>query len=106
MTVTQTSMDAWIKLQENNRVSINHKIILDVFKSLNGQYISNYDLKNILGWDVNRITPRVNELKKMGYLVHSGFKTQLETNRKVMIYCMPIDYKGWVTVLFNKNKLL
>lgn len=39
-----------------------------------------------LGWDINRITPRRNELVKMGALRYAGQFTEPETKRKVTLW--------------------
>lgn len=101
MAVVQTSLDAYKSLITNNRLGINQKIILDVFKSVNGQYLSNYDLSIMLGWSINRITPRVKELRSLGKLVHCGYKTQLQTNRRVNLWCMPTDFQEFVDVSYT-----
>jgi hypothetical protein len=77
---------------------MNQIIILDLFKKLNGHPLSNLDVANMLGWSINRVTPRVNELVKSGRLVHTGYKTQLETHRRVMLWCRPIDFKEFIDV--------
>lgn len=96
MVVTQTSWESYLKLVKNRKLGINQKLVLDVFRQTNGQYLSNYDLSIMLGWSINRVTPRVKELRDAGFLMHSGYKTQLHTNRTVMLWCMPVDFKEWV----------
>lgn len=37
------------------------------------QPITNDKLAEVLGWEINRVTGRVNELSQMGYLAHEGY---------------------------------
>lgn len=96
MVVQQTSLEAYTKLITDKKLGINQKIVLEVFDQVNGQYLSNLDLATMLNWSINRITGRVKELRNMDYLIHCGFKIQLETGEKVHLWCKPIDFKGWV----------
>lgn len=103
MVVQQTSLEAYTKLVQDRKLGINQKIILEVFDQVNGQYLSNMDLSIILGWSINRVTGRVKELRGMEYLMHCGFKTQLQTGKKVMLWCRPLDFKGFVEVIYNEK---
>lgn len=98
--IRQTSLDAYLQLFESRKMNINQMIIMDLFKRLNGQPVSNLDVANMLGWSINRVTPRVNELVKMRKLVHTGYKTQLETGRCVMLWCRPEDYQDFIDVSY------
>ena len=100
MSVQQTSLDAFLQLQAFNKPSMNQIIILDLLKKLNGQPVSNLDIANMLGWSINRVTPRVNELVKMGKIMHTGHKTQLETGRRVMLWCRPEDFIDFIDVTY------
>jgi hypothetical protein len=99
--VRQSSLDAFLYMQATNKLNVNQIIILDLFKKLGGHPLSNLDVANMLGWSINRVTPRVNELVKMGKLVHTGYKTQLETHRRVMLWCRPIDFKEFIDVSYT-----
>lgn len=100
MSVSQTSLDAYLQLVASRKLNVNQVIILDLFKKLNGQPVSNLDVANMLGWSINRVTPRILELRKMERLMHTGYKTQLETGRRVMLWCRPIDYKDFIDVSY------
>ena len=91
MSVSQTSLEAWCRLQDEGRVCPNQLIILDVFKAANKMFLSNMDVSNMLGWPINRVTPRVNELIKKGKLVKVATKVQLQTGRTVQVYCLVED---------------
>lgn len=97
----QTSLESYIKLRDSKKLGINQKIVLLMFDQVNGQYLSNMDLAIMLGWSINRVTPRVKELRDMDCIVHAGFKTQLQTGRRVMLWCKPIDFKDFVEVCFK-----
>ena len=57
--VRQTSLEAFVRIRP--RISPNQRIVLDVIeKSVFG--ITNMEIAVFLGWSVNRVTPRVNEL--------------------------------------------
>ena len=92
--ITQTTMDAWLKLQASNKINENQLIILDVFKNANGMALSNYDISTILEWPINRVTPRVNELLKKGKLVRVWRKVQLQTGRSVFVSMRPEDVQS------------
>lgn len=104
MSLAQSSLDAWLCLQRENRIGANQQIVLDVFRiKVRGQPLSNFDLSVILGWPVNRITPRVNELRKLGRLVLVGFKRQLETGHRVQLWGLPEDNMIWVDFDYLKG---
>ena len=44
----------------------------------------NHDLSSLIGWEINRVTPRVKELRDKGLIICSGHKMDLSTNRRVM----------------------
>lgn len=96
MTISQTSLDAYLQLVQSRKMNINQVIIMDLFKKLGGQPVSNLDVANMLGWSINRVTPRILELRKMERLMHTGYKTQLETGRRVMLWCRPEDYQDFI----------
>ena len=98
MVVTQTSLRSYLELVNSKKLGINQKIVLEVFDQVNGQYLSNMDIATMLGWSINRITPRVKELRNMEYLMHAGYKTQLQTGKKVMLWCRPLDFKEFVDI--------
>ena len=51
--------------------------------------VSNHELAQHLGWEINRVTPRVKELRDKGIVIYSHNKQDEETNRKVMCWCVP-----------------
>ena len=89
--IAQTTMDAWIHLQNSGRLNANQTIIIDIFRAVSPMAISNFDVSVMLGWPINRVTPRVNELVKLGKLARVGVKVQLETGRRVQLCCLAED---------------
>ena len=61
--VRQTSLEAFESIKES--IGKNHKTILDL---VGGSDWSNSELARELGWGINRVTPRVFELRKKGLL--------------------------------------
>lgn len=51
--------------------------------------MSNHDIARYLGWEINRVTPRVKELRDKGIMIHSHTKMDHITKQKVMCWCVP-----------------
>jgi len=49
-------------------------------------HVSNHDISRILGWEINRVTPRVKELRNMGLVVSYCTKIDRLTKRRVMCW--------------------
>ena len=96
MVVSQTSLKAYMDLITNPvLLNANQRIVLDVFEKLcPNQPLSNFDLSLILEWPINRVTPRVLELRTAGKLVHVGYKTQLQTGKRVMLWMATWQWDG------------
>lgn len=89
--IQQTSLQSFIEMQNSSKLNANQTIIIDIFKNANKMALSNYDVSIMLDWPINTITPRVNELRKIGKLVTVHTKTQLQTGRKVNCYMLRSD---------------
>ena len=48
--------------------------------------MSNHDIARFLGWEINCVTPRVNELRDMGLVDLMSIKEDGITNRRVMCW--------------------
>lgn len=48
--------------------------------------MSNHDIARFLNWEINTVTPRVNELREMGVVGYRGDKLDRTTNRNVMMW--------------------
>lgn len=104
--ITQTSLDAYLQLILNPvRLGANQRIVLDVFEKLvKNQPLSNFDVSILLGWPINRVTPRILELRKAGKLAHVGYKRQLETGKRVMLWMSVAQWSGeWVDFDYKLN---
>lgn len=66
--IAETSLEAYQKVKPkiNNR----QRIVLDVIK-VNGA-ITNEGISDALGWPINQVTPRVNELRYAGFVGEEG----------------------------------
>lgn len=95
MVVQQTSFDAYLHLLRNAKLDANQTIILDVFKIHDPLPLSNTDVSHILNWGINRITPRVLELRLLGKLVHVGYRIDLFSHRRVMTWGLPSTIKEY-----------
>ena len=68
--VEETSREAYELIK--HLISDKQKEVLQVFKKHSDQSFTNMELANELGWSINRVTPRTNELRKMGLLQTVG----------------------------------
>lgn len=50
------------------------------------QGMSNHDIARYLNWEINRVTPRVKELRDKGLVWFSHYKTDGITNRRVICW--------------------
>jgi len=97
--ISQTSLESYLDLITNPvKLKTNQVLVLDVFrKMVLHQPLSNFDVATILGWPINRVTPRVLELRNAGRLVQVGVKRQLETGKRVMLWGLPEDNMEWIS---------
>ena len=51
--------------------------------------MSNHDIARFLGWEINCVTPRVNELRDMNMVDCAGEKEDRITHRKCMTWGIP-----------------
>jgi len=82
MTVSQTTMESYISIQ--GHVGKNQAIVYK--KLLENPCASNEDLARMLGWPINCVTPRTNELRKMELVYVGGTKKSATTGKSVQ--CM------------------
>ena len=73
----QTSLDAY----ENVNLGLNQTFVLNTIKKFNYP-LSDRNIANHLGWTINRVTGRRNELVKLG-LIESAGTQKNEFNRSV-----------------------
>jgi hypothetical protein len=81
MTVVQTSLLSYRKLE---RIGSKQRMCYDVIKRLGGA--ANYDIAEQLKWPVNRVTPRVKELREFGFVQEAYKMLHPVTDRKVIYW--------------------
>lgn len=54
---------------------------------------SNYDIAKELNWEINRVTPRVKELREMG-LVEEAYKAMHPITERTVIYWSVVENGG------------
>ena len=94
--VTQTSKLAYRELNEEG-VGDTQKIkILDVVSSYFYNYdkgLSNREISNLTGFEINAVSGRVNDLKKEGLIVEAEKKKDKQTNKLVQTVIPKISNK-------------
>lgn len=76
-----TSILSYYEEEDSGRNAYKRDIVLRTIKARPGA--SNADLGRILGWEINRITPRTNELMKLGLIERKGTKKDIYTGKTV-----------------------
>jgi len=69
--VEETSLEAYFNIVEP-LLSEKQVEVLRVFKMHTDRSFTNMELADMLGWSINRVTPRTNELRKIGALKTVG----------------------------------
>lgn len=67
----QTSLEAYQKVQP--KISYSQQAILSVLEGFKSP-LTNAEIAKLLGWAINRVTPRVLELRNKGLLVDCGVR--------------------------------
>lgn len=88
MVVCQTSLEAFTKMQKSNKLGINEKIVYEVFSNRPWGY-TNFQVSEILGWPINRVTGRTNSLVRRGLLVRAGVTVNFVTGMKNIVWAVP-----------------
>jgi len=70
VSVQQTSIEAYECIYDD--LGDKQKMVYDVIESSDG--LCNQDIAEILGWGINRVTPRVKELRDLGFVCFGGYK--------------------------------
>ena len=65
------------------RLSEKQLLVFDAIQDI--QPCSNRDIKEYLGWEINRVTPRVKELRELGIIRHIGMKVE-DSGRTAMTW--------------------
>lgn len=83
--IRETSLLAYEEVKPNRKTT--HEIILNLLK-ITIRPPSNSEIAKSLGWPINRVTPRVNELVKLGKLVDAGKRKCTVTGRLVHTWAL------------------
>lgn len=83
--VSTTSINSYKKLIKNNTLSIRQTEVLKCLKQDLGKGTNRMIAKK-LGWDINRVTGRINELREKGLVKNAGDFYDNETNRTVNLW--------------------
>jgi DNA-binding MarR family transcriptional regulator len=81
----QKSIDSYKKLAEDNGLTRRQVQVLQILKNEIGMGTNRMIAKK-LGWDINRVTGRVKELRSKGFIKHAGDFEDKETNRTVNLW--------------------
>jgi DNA-binding MarR family transcriptional regulator len=80
--IQSTSLEAF-KVLEPELGNL-QRVVYDTICEHNG--MSNHDISRFLHWEINRVTPRVKELRDMGLIVCSHVRLDKVTGRNVMCW--------------------
>lgn len=80
--IQQTSIDAYKSILFD--LGDRQKLIYDTIEK--HPYSSNQDIADIVGLQINQVTPRVKELRNYGLVIQIGVKVDKVTNREVMTW--------------------
>jgi len=79
--IQDTSLIAWGEMQ--GKLAQTQKAVLEI---LTRTRLTNMELAEALGWSINRVTPRVNELRKKGRLRDCGKRKCSITHRLAYVW--------------------
>lgn len=80
--IQQTSLESYKALLPT--LSERQQVVLDVIQNHPG--MSNHDIARFLDWEINCVTPRVNELRDKRMVTFCGNKIDRITERNVMTW--------------------
>lgn len=83
--VNKKSADSYQKLFDNGTISKRQAQVLKVLHLELGQ-ATNRMIANKLGWDINRVTGRISELRDKGLVSHAGDYYDSQTERTVNLW--------------------
>ena len=81
----QKSINSYKQLVEDNGLTRRQIQVLQILKDEIGQGTNRMIAKK-LGWDINRVTGRVKELRSKGLIKYAGDFVDKETNRTVNLW--------------------
>jgi len=80
--IRDTSLKAYIN-EVSPTLGARQVAVLEVFEAKNGADLTNEELGQALGWAINRVTPRVFELRTLGIVEDAGKRRCSVTGREV-----------------------
>jgi DNA-binding MarR family transcriptional regulator len=80
--IQDTSLQAWVKTQE--KLGYAQKQVLTAIRQYPNS--TNNEIAGILDWQINRVTGRVNELRKIGVVIDAGKRTDRITGSNAHIW--------------------
>tara|TARA_R100000030_G_scaffold100981_1_gene95605 strand:- start:2263 stop:2526 length:264 start_codon:yes stop_codon:yes gene_type:complete len=83
--VNKKSANSYQKLFDNGTISKRQAQVLKVLHLELGQ-ATNRMIANKLGWDINRVTGRISELRNKGLVSHAGDYYDSQTERTVNLW--------------------
>lgn len=83
--VNQKSIDSFKELIEDGTISARQQQVLKCLKEELGQ-ATNRMIAKSLGWDINRVTGRITELREKKLVEFAGDYYDTETNRTVNLW--------------------
>ena len=83
----QTSLDAWLNVQE--KLGRRQREVLIALHHL--KEATNMEIANYLGWSINRVTPRVLELREMGLVTQSKIRKCRITGNNARAWKLTIE---------------
>tara|TARA_R110002110_G_scaffold166550_1_gene367158 strand:+ start:317 stop:577 length:261 start_codon:yes stop_codon:yes gene_type:complete len=79
------SVESYKKLFIDNEITLRQLQVLQILRSDLG-FGTNRMIAKALGWDINRVTGRVTELRNKGLVGYAGDFLDKETNRTVNLW--------------------
>ena len=83
--INQKSITSYHQMLVDGTISIRQKQVLTCLKNELGQGTNRMIAKK-LGWDINRVTGRITELREKDLVVHAGDYYDKDTNRTVNLW--------------------
>jgi DNA-binding MarR family transcriptional regulator len=77
----QTSIDAYYSIDD---LGSRQKFVLELIRHYGN--MTNREIASRLGWEINRVTPRVNELVKLGFVTDQGTKLDPQTGKRAIVW--------------------
>lgn len=89
MSVQETSLEVYFR-KVLPKLSIRQRQILTIFQCQKAtSSLTNMEVAEQLGWSINRVTPRVLELRNLGVLMFHQTRRCQVTGNNAMTWCYP-----------------